>query len=40
MWNHMGYISGNLPDRGWLNYAIEHYLDELLSAGCGAAACL
>ena len=29
---HMGYITSNLPDRTWLNYAIEHYLDELLPA--------
>ena len=31
---HMGYITGNLPDRTWLNYALEHYLEELLSAAC------
>jgi predicted alpha/beta-fold hydrolase len=35
---HMGYITGNLPDHGWLNYALEHYLDELLAAGCGRVA--
>jgi predicted alpha/beta-fold hydrolase len=29
---HMGYITSNLPDRSWLNYAMEHYLDELLAA--------
>jgi hypothetical protein len=27
---HMGYITSNLADHSWLNYAIEHYLDELL----------
>lgn len=26
---HMGYVSGNLPDRRWLDYALEHYLNEL-----------
>jgi hypothetical protein len=27
---HMGYVSRDLPDRRWLNYALGHYLDELL----------
>ena len=36
---HMGYITRNLPDRTWLNYAIEHYLDELLPADDRAQAC-
>jgi predicted alpha/beta-fold hydrolase len=31
---HMGYITGNLPDRCWLNYALEHYLDELVASSC------
>ena len=26
---HMGYVSSNLPDRRWLDYALEHYLNEL-----------
>ncbi len=26
---HMGYVSGDLPDRRWLDYALEHYLNEL-----------
>jgi len=26
---HMGYVSRNLPDRRWLDYALEHYLNEL-----------
>jgi hypothetical protein len=30
---HMGYVSGNLEDRRWLDYALEHYLNEL--APCG-----
>jgi hypothetical protein len=34
---HMGYITGNLPDRGWLNYALEHYLDELIATTCRKA---
>ena len=36
---HMGYITSNLPDRTWLNYAIEHYLDELLPADPRVRAC-
>ena len=27
---HMGYVSGNLPDRRWLDYALDHYLKVLL----------
>jgi predicted alpha/beta-fold hydrolase len=27
---HMGYLSTNLPDRAYLDYALGHYLDELL----------
>lgn len=27
---HMGYVSANLPDRRWLDYALVHYLDQLL----------
>lgn len=27
---HMGYVSANLPDRRWMDYAILHYLDGLL----------
>jgi hypothetical protein len=26
---HMGYVSRNLPDRRWLDYALEHYLGAL-----------
>jgi predicted alpha/beta-fold hydrolase len=29
---HMGYVSGNLPDRRWLDYALEHYLNEFRPA--------
>ena len=28
---HMGYISRNLPDHRWLDYALEHYLVQLMS---------
>ena len=35
---HMGYITGNLPDHTWLNYALQHYLDELLAMACGSRA--
>lgn len=28
---HMGYVSRDLPDRRWLNYALGHYLDQLLT---------
>ena len=28
---HMGYVSGNLPDRRWLDYALDHYLAELIA---------
>ena len=34
----MGYITGNLPDHTWLNYALQHYLDELLAMACGSRA--
>lgn len=34
---HMGYVSGNLPDRRWLEYALEHYLNELRPAPAGPA---
>jgi predicted alpha/beta-fold hydrolase len=27
---HLGYVSGNLPDRHWLDYALAHYVKELL----------
>ena len=27
---HMGYVSRNLPDRHWLDYALDHYLGQLL----------
>jgi predicted alpha/beta-fold hydrolase len=27
---HMGYVSGNMPDWRWLDYALDHYLEELL----------
>ena len=27
---HMGYVSRNLPDRRWLDYALDHYLGQLL----------
>ena len=35
---HMGYITSNLPDRSWLNYALEHYLTELLATSCPVSA--
>lgn len=35
---HMGYISGNLPDRNWLNYALEHYLEAFLAGREGRIA--
>jgi hypothetical protein len=28
---HMGYVSRNLRDRRWLDYALEHYVDELVA---------
>lgn len=28
---HLGYVSGNLPDRQWLPYALAHYVSELLT---------
>ena len=28
---HLGYVSGNLPGRHWLDYALGHYVRELLS---------
>jgi predicted alpha/beta-fold hydrolase len=27
---HMGYVTRNLPDHRWLDYALTHYLGELL----------
>jgi predicted alpha/beta-fold hydrolase len=33
---HMGYVSGNLPDRRWLDYALDHYVGALLKAGAAA----
>jgi predicted alpha/beta-fold hydrolase len=27
---HMGYLTQNLPDRRWLDYALEHYVEQLL----------
>ena len=32
----MGYVSGNLPDRRWLDYALDHYVGALLKAGAAA----
>jgi predicted alpha/beta-fold hydrolase len=34
---HMGYLSGNLEDGRWLDYALDHYVDELLPERRGAA---
>lgn len=34
---HMGYVSDNLPDRRWLDYALEHYLNELRPSQEGRA---
>ena len=34
---HMGYVSGNLPNRRWLDYALSHYLDQLLALPWPAA---
>ncbi len=27
---HLGYVTGNLPDRRWLDYALTHYVGEML----------
>jgi predicted alpha/beta-fold hydrolase len=32
---HMGYISRNLPDRRWLDYALEHYVGALVRSQAG-----
>lgn len=29
---HMGYVSDNLEDRRWLDYALDHYVDQLATA--------
>ena len=29
---HLGYVSANQPYRRWLDYAVGHYLDQLLDA--------
>lgn len=29
---HLGYVSGNLPGRHWLDYSLTHYVRELLSS--------
>jgi predicted alpha/beta-fold hydrolase len=35
---HMGFVSRNLADRRWLDYALDHYLGQLLSAAGTATA--
>jgi len=34
---HMGYVSRNLRDHRWLDYALDHYLGQLLGPSHGPA---